>query len=293
MKTTRINSGLIIITGLLLTTALFAQDARNRGGEQKQLWLKFEKELGLQTRYTVDMDVQAMGMVMSSKTYRLDGKTRTETTMPMINLRMVMLELTENGKEVSYSLFPDKKKYCINPSEDEEDNAKVKQDYKLEELGTEVFEKVTCKKRRMTVKLPDGGTQVMDMLFSPEQKNMPVKMTATAQIETEPGQPPMTINSVILFRNYTFGAPDAALFVLPKDYTQAKDMAEVMMGGGGLFGLSQQPSAGSATLPPEAQAALRQAQEDAAKEEKANAKGDATSEGVRQGLQGLRNLFGR
>ena len=297
MNTTRKGTGLVLIMGVLLTASLFAQGARKPGGAQQQLWLKFEKELGMQTRYSADMDVQVMGMVMPSKTYRLDGKSRIETTVPMINLRMVALTLTENGKTVNYQLFPDKKKYCIAPDEGAGVDDKTKLDYKLEELGTETYENVACKKRRMTVTMTDGETQVLDMLFSPAQKNMPVKMTATVKLETEPGKPPMDISSVVLFKNYKFAVPAASLFVVPKDYAQAKDMEEIMMEGGGLFGLPQQqtgaaPAAG-ATLPPEALEAIRQAQADADKDAKADVKGEAAKEGMRQGLQGLRNLLGK
>lgn len=294
MNTARKNTGWVLVFGMMLATTVCAQGMRKQGSEQQQLWLKFEKELGLQTRYAVDMDIQAMGMTMASKMYRTDGKMRSEMTLPMLNMRMVALELTEKGKQVRYSLFPDKKKYCIDTDQDGAEGVTNKLNYKVEDVGTEVYEGVTCKKRRVTVDLQEEGTQVMDMLFSPAQKNMPVKMTATATMKTEPDQAPMTITSVVLFKNYVFTTPAASLFVIPKDYTQAKDMAEIMMGGGGLFGLPQaggnQQPAGGATLPPEALEAIRKAQADAAKED---VKDEAANEGVRQGLQGLRNLLGR
>ena len=292
MKSTR----WVLIAAVMLCTTLFAQGLRPQGrDQQQQLWLKFEKELGLQTRYTVDMEIQAMGMTMPSKMYRTEGKMRSDMTLPVMAMRMVALELTENGKTVHYSLFPDKKKYCLLPEDDEAAEAGKKPDFKLEDVGTEVYEGVTCKKRRMTVKLGDEGDQVMDMLFSPAQKNMPVKMTASATFKTEPGQPPMTITSVVLFKNYLFGAPDAALFKIPKDYTQAKDMQEIMMGG--LFGggAAGQPAGGQ----PDLNALLRQAQEEAAKEAKTEAQQDAAekaappAQDLQQNIQNLRRLFGK
>jgi hypothetical protein len=274
-----------------------AQGMRQRGSDPQQLWLKFAKELGLQPSYSADMDIQAMGMSMTSTLYHDVDKTRTEMTMPFMNLKMVSLQLTENGKTVSYTLFPDKKKYCLTPMEE---SGQGKLDYTLEDAGTEVYEGVACKKRRMTVKIPDQGTQVMDMLFSPAQKNMPVKMTANVQMKTENDEPPMTVTSVVLFKNYRFGAPDASLFIIPKDYTQAKDMQEIMMGGGlfGGFG-GGQPGAGQQgqqpqgmTLPPEALQALKEAQAEAEKTEKVQG-GTENGEAVRQGLQTLRGLLGR
>ena len=92
MKSTR----WVLIAAVMLCTTLFAQGLRPQGrDQQQQLWLKFEKELGLQTRYTVDMEIQAMGMTMPSKMYRTEGKMRSDMTLPVMAMRMVALELTE------------------------------------------------------------------------------------------------------------------------------------------------------------------------------------------------------
>lgn len=238
-----------------------------------------------------------MGMTMSSKTYRLDELTRTETAMPFMNLRMIVLQLKENGKLVSYTLFPDKKKYCLN-EESDEDAAQAKPEIKVTEAGTEVFEGVTCKKRHISMKMKNAPDQEMDLLFSPAQKNMPVKMTATAKVETQPGQPPMEIASVVLFKNYVFAAPDASLFTIPKDYVKAADMNEIMLGSLGGFG-APQPAAGQGAAPagqPDLGALLRQAQEEAAKEAAKEADQPAPAgqpnPNLQQGLQNLRKLFG-
>ncbi len=286
MKSTR----WVLIAGIMLSTTLFAQGLRQQGQDTQQIWLKFEKELGLQTRYAVDMEIEAMGMTMPSKMFRTEGKTRSEMTLPFMNMHMVALERPENGKTVRYSLFPDKKKYCLMP-EEEKAKGEKKPTFKLEELGTEAYEGETCKKRRMTVKISDDDEQVMDMLFSPTQKNMPVKMTATATIKTEASQPPTTITSVVLFKNYRFGPQDASLFTIPKDYTKAKDMQEIMMSG--LFGGGAgQPPAGGMTLPPEALEALQKAQTQGAPKDAAGESG-ADAEAMRQNLQNLRRLLGK
>ena len=57
MKSTR----WVLIAGMMLSTTLFAQGLRQQGQDTQQNWLKFEKELGLQTRYAVDMEIEAMG----------------------------------------------------------------------------------------------------------------------------------------------------------------------------------------------------------------------------------------
>jgi hypothetical protein len=244
----------------LTATAAFAQQ-----GSMQQAWLKFSKELGMQSTWSADMEMQTMGMNMTSKIYHDGEKSRTEMTMPMMNMKMVALSLVENGKTVSYTLFPDKKKYCINPSA-EGDSEKF--DYTLTDAGTEEYEGAVCKKRRLTIKIPDQGTQTMDILFSPAQKNMPVKMTATVEMKTQGNTASAMPPSVILFKNHRFDKPSAELFTVPKDYTQAKNAQEVMMGG--LFGGGQgggeprQP-----TLPPEALQALKAAQAEMEKARKA------------------------
>lgn len=294
---------------LLLGLAAAAPLAQGRGRPQQtgaEAWMKMEKELGLQTEYAVDMEIQAMGMTMASKTYRHAGQTRTETTVPFMNMRLVALELIEGGQSASYSLFPDKKKYCLNEAAAGGAEGR-KPEYTVSDAGTEVYEGVTCKKRRVTVKLPDGQVQELDMLFSPAQKNMPVKMAATVKVEPEPGQPPMTVNSVVLFKNYVFAAPADSLFVIPKDYVRAKDMNEVMMGSLAGFGAPPAPpAAGQAPAPaaagqPDIGALIRQAQEEAAREAAKEAAAEAAAgqapqppaaPGVQEGLRNLRRLLG-
>lgn len=78
------------------------------------------------------------------------------------------------------------------------------------------------------------------MLFSPQQKNMPVKMTVTANAPLGAGQPPMPMQTVVLFKNYDFSTPDAALFTIPSDYVQAASMQAVMMEGMDLGAMMQQ-----------------------------------------------------
>ncbi|HAL91468.1 MAG TPA: hypothetical protein DCM68_00360 [Verrucomicrobia bacterium] len=219
---------IVSLLSLALACALpaFAQGSGDQQGAS-QPWMKFEKELGLQTTYSVDVVMQMMGMNMNSRTIRNGGKTRTEMTMPMMNLKMVALEIPQGGKSVSYSLFPDKKKYVLNPASSSSSSAAATPP-KIEELGTETYEGVSCIKRRMTM-VQEGVRSEMIMLFSPKQKNMPVKMTMNASVTTAPGQPGMPIQSVILFKNYDFSTPDDSLFAIPAGYVQAASMQEIMM----------------------------------------------------------------
>ena len=211
--------------------------AQESDSQAAQPWMKLEKELGLQTTYSVDMVMQAMGMNMTSRTVRDGGKTRTEMTMPFMNLKMVALEIPENGRSASYTLFPDKKKYVRN---EETDAAGISSNQpKIEELGTEPYEGEDCIKRRVAM-VEQGIRTDMIMLFSPKNKNMPVKMTVTANAPMGAGQPSMPIQSVVLFKNYDFSTPDAAQFALPSDYVQAASMQAVMMEGMDLGAMMQQ-----------------------------------------------------
>ena len=214
----------LLAFALLCAAPAFAQGSDSPQGAA-QPWMKFEKELGLQTTYSVDMIMNMMGMNMNSRTVRDGGKTRTEMTMPFMNLQMVALEIPEGGQTVSYTLFPGKKKYVREDDSDAGDSAAMPQ---IEELGTETYEGEACIKRRVTM-VQEGLRSDMIMLFSPKQKNMPVKMTVTANASMGEGQPAMPIQSVVLFKNYDFTAPDAALFAIPADYAKAAGMQEILM----------------------------------------------------------------
>ena len=225
----------VLAFALLCAAPAFAQGSDSPQGAS-QPWMKFEKELGLQTTYSVDMVMSVMGMNMNSRTVRDGGKTRTEMTMPFMNLQMVALEIPEGGQTVSYTLFPGKKKYVREDDSDAGDSAAMPQ---IEELGTETYEGEACIKRRVTM-VQEGLRSDMIMLFSPKQKNMPVKMTVTANASMGEGQPSMPVQSVVLFKNYDFSAPDAAQFAIPADYVQAASLQAVMMEGMDLGALMQQ-----------------------------------------------------
>lgn len=284
MHTTSWLSALTAITALMVAAPASAQNPGKKQHEMKQIWMRFEQELGLQSDYSVDMEAQAMGMSIPAKIYRLKGKTRTDMTLPMMNLKMVALELPENGRSVTYSVFPDHKKYCVEDAGTQSGAQMPKDTYSIEDAGTEVYEGVTCKKRRLTVNDKEGK-QIIDMLLSPAQKNMPVKMTANVTMPMEEGQAPQTITSTVLFKNYVFTAPPERLFAIPQDYTKAASMQEVIMGN--LFSGGGPQQGGGITLTPEMLNAVRAAQEQNAKQ------GGDDAEATRQSLQNLRRLLGK
>ena len=216
---------LLAACALVLACSAPARAQKAEAQSASQPWMQFEKELGLQSVYSVDMVMQSMGMNMTAHLVRDNGKTRTEMTMPFMNLKTVMLEIPEGGQTVSYSLFPDKKKYVRSGEAADVGPISMPQ---IEDLGTETYEGEACIKRRVTM-VQEGLRSDMIMLFSPKQKNMPVKMTVTANASMGEGQPAMPIQSVVLFKNYDFTAPDAALFAIPADYAKAAGMQEILM----------------------------------------------------------------
>ncbi len=234
---------LLAAAGLVLACALSvpAQGPDTQPQGASQPWMQFEKQLGLQTTYSCDMVMQSMGMSMNSRIVRDGGKTRSEMTMPFMNIPMVVIDVPQGGKSASYTLFPAKKKYVLNDSEAAAAmvEAAAASMPKIEDLGTETYEGETCLKRRVTM-VQDGVRSDMTMLLSPRQKNMPVKMTATTSAPMAPGQPAMPVQSAILFKNYSFSTPDPALFAIPSDYVQAASMQEIMMEGMDLGAMMQQ-----------------------------------------------------
>jgi len=225
---------LLTCSALLLALALpaAAQGPSPQGSSQP--WRLVEEQLGLETTYSVDMVVQTMGMNMNTRVVRDGEKSRTEMTMPFMNIEMAMIEFPEGGKTVSYSLFPEKKKYMLNEDDSMGNEPVVAPE--IEDLGTEEYQGVACDKRRITM-TQEGVSSDMTVLLSPRQKNMPVKMTVSAEVPMQPGQPPMPVQTTVLFQNYDFSTPDASLFAVPSDDTLVNDMMEIMMDGDGSEGL--------------------------------------------------------
>lgn len=218
------------ITALtILTLALTGPAIGRDQNKMTHIWTQFEKELGLQNTYSVDMEMNTLGINMNVKAYHHKGKSRTEMTMPMIGIKMATLELPDSA-ERSIILFPDQKRYVVNTDADDADNID-RDTFSLKNMGRETFEGVNCIKKRLTVNDGNGETHTMDILFSPKVKNMPVKITALIAIPTDEGDDKQQIASEILFKNYNFATPAASLFAIPSGYTKADSMEEAVMAG--------------------------------------------------------------
>ena len=225
-----------LLAAACLCAAAVVSSAQGSGPQPAQgatqPWMQFEKQLGLQTTYACDMVMQTGGLNMNARIIRDGGKTRSEMTMPFLNLKLVSLEIPEGARTTAYSLFPDKKKYALNEAAMQvratAESAVAANPPRIEDLGTETYEGEACLKRRIVTD-QDGMHSDLVMLLSPRQKNMPVKLTMTATVPAGAGRPALPVQSVILFKNYDFTAPAAALFSIPADYTKAASMQAIMM----------------------------------------------------------------
>jgi len=257
------------IAAIAFTTS--AQQAQN---EPQNALMKYAKELGLQTVYSADMDMQVMGMAMAAKVWHDGDKSRAETTVPILNVKTVAIQTTKDGKPASYTLFPATKKYVVQPQQTAA--AEAAADVVITDLGKEAYNGEQCVKKRMVVKGDESTT--MDILFSPSKKNMPVKMTS-AMGSADPAENAV---AVILFKNYNFAKPDAALFTIPAGYTEAANMQEAMGGGLSLLmgmGATEGVEAGDANA--EANAAAMKELQDALDNLSKTAQ-DATEQAARQ-----------
>jgi len=186
------------------------------------------KELGLQTVWSADMGIHAMGAVINGKIWRDGEKSRVDTTVPVLNMKMSAIQTTRGNERVAYTLFHASKKYVVKPVGADAGTATDKR-IVITELGREDYNGESCVKKRLHIEDDESGSTVI--LFSPANKNMPVKMTP--EMAGDAGD----IGAVVVFSNYSFAKPGADVFTVPADYTEAANEQEAMRGtGGGLLG---------------------------------------------------------
>lgn len=210
---------LIAMTALLMATAA---STSAQGLTASQVAKQLQKDFGLQTVYSVDMVIQTGKTNIISRMICKDGKCRTEMDNILFNNRMITLQIDEGSTGLFYHIFPDQKKYIV-----EEMPELTVTMPKIEELGTETCEGVVCTKRRIT-DVRENYRNETTTLFSPEQKNMPVKSTTVLSQTFSPGSPAHETQNIIVYRNYDFSTPDDSLFTVPDDYTKAGSMKECM-----------------------------------------------------------------
>ncbi|OPZ25021.1 MAG: hypothetical protein BWZ02_02637 [Lentisphaerae bacterium ADurb.BinA184] len=287
----------LAVASLLGAASLAAAAPPPAGGDPMG---RLQSAMGWIRDYSVTVETtlpDAAGTTHASRMAQLAGKTRMDMAMPGMG-EVAILHLPEqkdrNGNPgVSYILFPATKTYVETPRPQGNQGAAVtKEQMTIEELGKETLDAMVCDKRRIQVTDPETKQVHSTLVWtSPAVKNMPVKLETG-----EGGQ-----RVVVRFRDYEFGKPDAALFVLPADYT-VNTMMQVMMGQGAA---GQAKAAEAAQEAGETAAGAQAAEEgaatgtatgaaEAAKDEAVKTLQDNVRQGVRDGINtGVRKLFGK
>ena len=283
---------------VLVVSAVTVLTVSAQTGNSEHPFLKFSNELNLQTVYSVDMNINMMGISVASKTYQDGEKSRYESVIPILNIKTTTIQTMKDGELIAYILFPASRKYLIQTSDEASESAEAPE-YTVTDLGTEVFNDERCNKKRIVIKGDESST--IDILFSPKQRNMPVKMTTGLNGDAKSDEE--SVVAVMAFTDYVFEKPDASLFTIPKDYTEAVTMEEAMGGIGGLFGiLGAMAAAGNANeedpddvkAQEEALEEIAKALEEATRSAKEAAVKDAKDSSIEKGAKTvIRGLLGR
>ena len=247
------------ITGaVVVMTAVFAfsQNAKQSGTPEG--FGKYAKQLGLQTTYSADMEMTAMGIPITAKIIQDGDKSRFETTAPVVNIKTVSVTETQNGTTKGFTLYPSISKYVEKTPLTAADGAAAPE-MTITDLGTETFNGEKCNKIRVVAKNDEAAK--VDILLSPANKNMPVKMTVNMSVPDDSGKANNTQFATITYKNYDFKKPAANLFVIPGDYARAESedaaMREAMTKDGG-----GNPFAGLMAMAAAAEAAAKAADDD-------------------------------
>lgn len=178
---------------------------------------KMQEKISPVQEYSVTMVMDVAGQTVNTKMFQLGKKVRTEVNHMGMQAITIVDPEADDGKGVVYTLMPMMKTYVKMPipAEAASQTADDNLDFKIDELGKEDVDGVSCDKRRVTVTV-DGKELSMTVWTSPKAKDMPVKMEMT-----EP------MKSTILYKDYDFTKPAASLFTLPADYT-AMDLGGMM-----------------------------------------------------------------
>ncbi|MCL2105316.1 MAG: DUF4412 domain-containing protein [Kiritimatiellaeota bacterium] len=204
---------LVTIGAVATASLLQAQGPGGMGG----VWAKYQDKLTPVHEYSATMVMEVGGQAINTKMFKSGQKVRTEISMQGMQAITITDPDAENGKGVMYTLMPAMKTYMKMPipadvaSKADDD----KTDIKIDELGKEDVDGVSCDKRRVTITV-DGKAQVMTMWASPKDKNMPVKIEMVT---------PAAV--VIRFKDYDFKKPTDDLFKVPADY-KGSDMGQMM-----------------------------------------------------------------
>jgi len=201
------------VTISAIVTAGLVQ-AQGMMGGGNNAWMKYQDKIMPIQDYSVTMVMEMGGQTMNTKTFQSGKKVRTEISMQGMQAISIIDPEADGGKGSAVTLMPMMKTYMKMPLPAEmatANKADAKEpDIKIEELGKEDVDGVSCDKRRITI-TADGKPQTLLVWASANAKNMPIKMEM---------KDPMPI--VIKYKDYDFKKPAADLFTIPADYTAMK-----------------------------------------------------------------------
>jgi len=205
----------VMTIGAIVTAGLLQAQGP---GMNNAAWMKFQDKLTPVKEYSATLVMEVSGQTITSKMFQSGKKTRTEIATQGMQIISITDPEADDGKGAMYMLMPVMKTYTKMPfPADAAGQADKEPDIKIEEIGKEDVDGVSCDKRRVTI-TADGKEQVMTMWLSAAAKNMPVKMEMAA---------PTAV--VIKYKDYDFKKPSADLFTVPADY---KANAMMNLGGG-------------------------------------------------------------
>jgi len=185
---------------------------------------KYAKAFSLQTAYSVDVESTVDGFpLFSGKTYQDGDEFRMDVVMSILNLKLTAIQKTRDGEITGYLIAPAGKKFMVVKPDASSGSDDEMAEVTIIDLGKEMYNGEMCDKKRLATKgnvVPPMEPMDVEILFSPKQRNMPVK---TAPVGNEAF---MSIQAT--YTNYNFEKPNASLFTAPKDYTEVTSMDDLI-----------------------------------------------------------------
>jgi len=225
----------VVLVSGWLAAPVFAQMP---GGEQSGVISGLSKIFGTHASFSAVMKMTAQPgdlkkpMALAVPMACLDGKVRTEMDLSKMAMndqgalpvdikalgldRLVTLFLPE--KKTAYMIVPGLKAYCETPVTGEGTPDKG---MKMEttDLGREVCQGYDCAKKKMLVTETSGQQTEILVWQAAKLRDMPVQAVVKSGTDT----------ATLIFTDYKFEKPAAALFTLPADYTKYNSFQELMM----------------------------------------------------------------
>jgi len=188
---------------------LFAQ-----GAPKSIIFSEFAEKLGLPNEYSTDVETLVggeEGMVMKMKVYASKAGMRSEVELPGGMGKMTTLVQLQDQEAKVYLLNTSQKTYTLLPGGKRSEYAP--EQFQIKDLGKEDVQGQSCIKRAIVA--PDNTETI---IWQSEDDQHLVKCEVTEQDN----------KVLMLFKNFTAGAIDPQLLLIPADYTQGNMMQGFM-----------------------------------------------------------------